>query len=232
MAARDITLFRARSAARLAPVRHEGAFRHGGRCGAYRGCGEARVSRIRRRRTSTTRRGSPTISTMSTSSSAPMVCRDIADNFDMDINTLYACLRRHDQACRHQLLRPVACRGLLRSAAHDRGRRGAMAGAALRLELELLRRAADEVRGGKLHHDGALRARRACRCCCCRPGRPAQPRPRRLRPPSCRRWPSASPASSMSMRCSRAFRRSSAPGRSFPTCAPARCRAVRASRRC
>jgi trimethylamine---corrinoid protein Co-methyltransferase len=34
----------------------------------------------------------------------PMVCRDMTDNRDMDVNTLYACCG-DDEACRHVLLR-------------------------------------------------------------------------------------------------------------------------------
>ncbi len=95
-----------------------------------------------------------------------MVCRDVVDNYDMDINTLYACLAGTTKHVGTSFQRPGACEGLLRSAAHGGGRRGGLAGAAFCQQFQLLRRAADEVRRGKLHHHGGLHPRRACRCCC------------------------------------------------------------------
>jgi trimethylamine--corrinoid protein Co-methyltransferase len=37
-----------------------------------------------------------------------MVCCEIPDLVEMDLNTLYACLCRHHETCRHVLLRPAA----------------------------------------------------------------------------------------------------------------------------
>jgi hypothetical protein len=89
-----------------------------------------------------------------------MVCRDIADNFEMDINTIYACCAGTKKHVGTSVLGSRPCRRLCRAAASDRGRRSGVAGAALRVEFQLLRRAADEVRRGKLHHHGGADPRR------------------------------------------------------------------------
>ncbi len=50
-----------------------------------------------------------------------MVCRDVVDNQEMDLNTLYGCLVGHDQTCWHLVQRPVLCGRMFRHALHRGG---------------------------------------------------------------------------------------------------------------
>ena len=161
-----------------------------------------------------------------------LVPRDMVGAMELDLNTLYACIAGHHQACRHQLLPRRHAERRARDPASRRRRRGRMAGAAVRQPVLLLRRAALALRRGCLPRAWRSPSPAACRCCCCRPGRPAPPRRRRWRARSSRRWPRCWRACATSTRSSPARRRSSAPGRSSPTCAPVRCRAAAPSRRC
>ena len=84
-----------------------------------------------------------------------MVCRDVYDLVDMDLNTLYACLSGTTKR-RHQLFRPHLGRSVLRNAPHGRGRRGGVArGPSSRTRTASS--SPDEVRRGKLHHHGKVR---------------------------------------------------------------------------
>jgi trimethylamine--corrinoid protein Co-methyltransferase len=89
------------------PVGNTGAFRH--RRGR-RACGRCREERSYRpppRRISTTRRGSPTRSTMSISSSAPWSAAR-SSTISRWTSTRSMPAWRHHEACRHVLLGPVA----------------------------------------------------------------------------------------------------------------------------
>jgi trimethylamine--corrinoid protein Co-methyltransferase len=84
-----------------------------------------------------------------------MVCRDVVDNFEMDINTLYACCggtTKHVGTSFSDPSHIAGCMDFLHTVA---GAEEAWR-AAICLQFQLLRRAADEVRRGKLHHHGEL----------------------------------------------------------------------------
>ena len=232
IAARDITLHGRDPKHDLHLSGHQGAFRHGRGSGACR-----RSGRRNDYRDSTAQDLYDAARLVDNLDNIhffqrTMVCRDVLDNRDMDLNTLYACLpgtTKHVGTSFSDPAHVADCFEMLHTVA---GGEDEVAGAALRLEFQLLRRAADEVRRGKLHHDGSLHPRRHADAAAVAPGRPGPRRRRRSRWPSCRRWRSAWPGWSMSTRSSRALRRSSAPGPSSATCAPGRCRADRPNRRC
>jgi hypothetical protein len=105
----------------ISTCREPGAFRHrrcGGACGRCRRTG---ATANPPRRIFMTRRGSPMRSTMCISSSAPW---SAATSSTISRWTQHAlCLLwRHHEACRHQLLGPVAFRRLSGSSSHDRRR--------------------------------------------------------------------------------------------------------------
>ena len=128
----------------------------------------------------------------------PLTARDMLTGHDLDINTAYACMAG---TSKHVGTSMVAPEHVDRSASqmlhYVAGSEDEVARAALRVAVELLRRAADEIRrrrlplprnGGARRHAGAAALGRH---------RPAPPRRPRLPAPSCRRSPNASPASSM-----------------------------------
>jgi trimethylamine--corrinoid protein Co-methyltransferase len=161
----------------------------------------------------------------------PMVARDMVDPADLDLNTLYACVMGTTKHVGTSAS-PFAKTSRRRSTCFTRSpaaRR--ISGRALRLQFELLRRAADEIRRGRLR-----RARSLCRGWHTDPAPVGGQAARRLllRSPArwCRPLPRCWRASSMSMRSRPAIRAYSAPGPSCRICAPVRCRAAPASRRC
>ena len=162
----------------------------------------------------------------------PMVPRDIPDPLEMDFNTLYACVMGTSKHVGTSFTVRENVAAGAGDALRDRRRRGEFPGAALRVELQLLRRAADEIRRGRLRRARSLRrGRHPDPAAVGRPGR------RHRAGGDCRRRRaggrrSAGRPRSTSTRSSPAIRRSSAPGRSSPTCGPAPCRAARPSRRC
>ena len=162
----------------------------------------------------------------------PMVPRDIPDPLDMDFNTLYACVMgtskhvgtsftvRENVAPALEMLYAIA------------GGEENFPRAALRLQLQLLRRAADEVRRGRLRRARSLRRRRhpdpaALR----RPGRRDRARRDRRRGRAGGRRSAGRPRL-----CQRAEARPSGDLRHLAVrlglAGPARCRAARPSRRC
>ena len=90
----------------------------------------------------------------------PVVTRDLPDPRELDLNTAYACIAGTAQARRHELRPARACRRGGGDAASRRRRRGRVAGAAVRLDVLLLRRAAAQVRRRRLPLPRGRRARR------------------------------------------------------------------------
>ena len=86
----------------------------------------------------------------------PMVCRDIADNLEMDLNTVYAACAGTFKHIGTSFTEPSHVAPAVEIAAHDRRRRGQMARTAVCLKLELLCRSADEIRHRKLRSDGGM----------------------------------------------------------------------------
>ena len=162
----------------------------------------------------------------------PMVPRDVPDPLDMDFNTLYACVMGTSKHVGTSLHRARERRAGAGDALRDRRRRGEFPRAAVRLQFQLLRRAADEIRRGRLRRARSLRRRR-------HPDPAAVGRPGRrhgARGDCRRRRAGGRRGAGRPGLCQRAearpSRRSSAPGPSSPTCAPAPCRAARPNRRC
>jgi trimethylamine---corrinoid protein Co-methyltransferase len=160
-----------------------------------------------------------------------MVCRDVLDNFQMDINTLYACCAgttKHVGTSFSDPSHVAGCFDLLHMIAGG----------------EAAWRARPFVSNSNCFVVPPMKfATESCQTmeACIRAGMPVlllsagqagatAPRPSRW--PSCRRWRSVWRAWSMSTRWRRGIRRSLAPGRSSATCAPGRCRAAARSRRC
>ncbi len=172
-------------------------------------------------RTSTTSPASSIRWTTSISSSVPWSAAIFPIRCEMDFNTCYAGRRGHHQACRHRAgCTRTTSKTSPGDAAHDRRRRGQVAGAAVRQPVQLLRRAAPEVRPGRLPLPGGGGPRRhAGAAALGRPGGRHRPGgagrgdragsrrvPRRPRLRERHRSP--------------ARRRSSAPGASSRTCGP------------
>ena len=144
----------------------------------------------------------------------PIVCRDLEDPRDLDLNTCYAAIAGTSKHVGTSWVQPAHVGRVARDAPPGRGRRGPLAGAPLRQHVELLRGAAVAVRRGRLPLPSKRGCAAACRCCCSRRARRVRPAPPRSPERWCRKWRRCWPGSSTSMPSRPDTRRSSARGRS------------------
>jgi trimethylamine--corrinoid protein Co-methyltransferase len=109
-----------------------------------------------------------------------MVCRDVVDNKEMDLNTLYGCLAGTTKHVGTSFSDPphvADCFEMLHMVA---------GGEEKWLERPFVSNSnCFVVPPMKFAEESCITMedciRAACRCCCCRPGRPGRPRPRRSR---------------------------------------------------
>jgi trimethylamine---corrinoid protein Co-methyltransferase len=160
------------------------------------------------------------------------VCRDVSDNLEMDLNTLYACLSGTTKHVGTSFSDPAhvdPCFELLHMVAGGEE-------AEWRARPFVSNSNCFVVPPMKFAEESCITMEAVIRAgmpvLLLSAGRPGRPRPRPSPRRSCRRWPSVWRAWSMSTRSRPAIPRSSAPGPSCRTCAPARCRAARPNRRC
>ena len=115
---------------------------------------DGRLSRIRRSRTSTTSAASSTRWSTSISFSAPSLPRDLPIPPRWISTRLRRASARTTKHVGTSWVQPGTCASLAGDASRDRRRRGQMARAALRQPVQLLRRAADEIRHRRLQMPG------------------------------------------------------------------------------
>lgn len=161
----------------------------------------------------------------------PMVPRDIPDPLDMDFNTLYACVTGTSKHVGTSFtvrdnVGPALEMLYMIAGGEENFRARPFVSNSNCFVVPPMKFAEDACGVLEACVEGGIRS------CYSRRAKPA-PRRRRLSPArSCKPWRKCWPASSTSTPSNPAIRRSSAPGLSSPTCAPARCPAARPSRRC
>ena len=150
----------------------------------------------------------------------PLVCRDVVDLRELDINTAYACVAGTTKHVGTSFTQPEFVDDTMPMLHWMRRGRASMARTSVREHVELLRGAALAFRRGRLPVSRKPRCAKGCRCCCWPPGRPARPARRRWPVRWCKKWRRCWPGWSTSTCSIRDIQRFSGLGRSSRTCAP------------
>ncbi len=129
-----------------------------------------------------------------------MVCRDVPDNYEMDVNTLYACLAGTSKHVGTSFSEPhhvAGCMELIHTVAGGEAawRERPFVSNSNCFVVPPMKFAEESCI--TMEHCVRTACGRGCPSSCSRPGRQGPPRPRRSRSPSCRRWRNACRASSM-----------------------------------